>query len=311
MEWLSDQDVSEESADEFLYELSYEKGLKNNSINSYINMLNHWCNFVNEYKIPGHPYTSKKYNVLPKNSTPIDPLSCEEIRAILNIDLKYGRSDACNLNQVYKTLIRFIAMTGCRFQEASKLKYTELDLINGKVIFRDTKNKDWRTVWITDPLTSEMKRLPKGNDDLVFINSWGHKIHPQDFSKDLRLRAEKAGITKRVHPHLFRHSYGSEIYEQTKDIYAVKTVLGHRDISCTERYIHVNGAKDAQMTHPMVMDTQEGEDLIKAIRTAIEKLPQIKSKKLDCHFDYGKDNLVVNIKVVPGNKLLLKATLKV
>ena len=53
-------------------------------------------------------------------------------------------------------------------------------------------------------------------------------------------RAEKAGIKKRVHPHLLRHTYGSHLAMAGVDLPTIKELMGHSDISTTMIYMHLH-----------------------------------------------------------------------
>lgn len=51
--------------------------------------------------------------------------------------------------------------------------------------------------------------------------------------------AAKVGIDKDVHPHTLRHTFGTDLYNQTKDIRLVQKMLGHADLSTTMIYTHI------------------------------------------------------------------------
>jgi integrase/recombinase XerD len=76
--------------------------------------------------------------------------------------------------------------------------------------------------------------------DLVFLNRRGSKLSRQSvflLTKDLALQA---GITKKISPHTFRHSFATHLVEAGADLRAVQEMLGHESITTTEIYTHLD-----------------------------------------------------------------------
>lgn len=75
-----------------------------------------------------------------------------------------------------------------------------------------------------------------------------HHLFPTGFQAALRNAAQRVGITKRVSPHILRHSGATHLLEMGKSIVEVKDWLGHKDIKTTMIYTHVVNVKKGQPT---------------------------------------------------------------
>jgi site-specific recombinase XerD len=67
----------------------------------------------------------------------------------------------------------------------------------------------------------------------------GEKYSFTSMSNVLKDSAKSAGIQRRVHLHMLRHSFATHSLEQGMDIRYVQELLGHSDIKTTERYTHL------------------------------------------------------------------------
>jgi len=66
-----------------------------------------------------------------------------------------------------------------------------------------------------------------------------HHLQEATIQTQIRLAAKKAGLNKRVTPHVFRHSFATHLLEAGESIHRVQELLGHEDLKTTEIYLHL------------------------------------------------------------------------
>lgn len=86
---------------------------------------------------------------------------------------------------------------------------------------------------------TQLKVKPESTD-IVFLNRRGGKLTRVMVFLIVKDLAEKAGITKEISPHTFRHSFATHLVEGGADLRAVQEMLGHESITTTEIYTHLD-----------------------------------------------------------------------
>ena len=95
--------------------------------------------------------------------------------------------------------------------------------------------------------------IQTGSEDFLFLNRRGKKLSRVMIFYIIKDLALKAGITKIISPHTFRHSFSTHLVEGGADLRAVQEMLGHESITTTEIYTHLDShfLKDTlQRFHP-------------------------------------------------------------
>ena len=90
-----------------------------------------------------------------------------------------------------------------------------------------------------DHVRSEIE-AKKESEDIVFLNRRGGQLSRVMVFLIIKDAAEKAGISKNVSPHTFRHSFATHLIEGGASLRAVQEMLGHESITTTEIYTHLD-----------------------------------------------------------------------
>ena len=85
----------------------------------------------------------------------------------------------------------------------------------------------------------------------MFEGSNRSKYSTTSIARILNAAVEKAGIKKRVTPHMLRHSFATHLLEQGVDIRYIQTILGHESSKTTEIYTHVSTKSLAKIKSPL------------------------------------------------------------
>ncbi|HEX4372194.1 MAG TPA: site-specific tyrosine recombinase XerD [Puia sp.] len=173
-----------------------------------------------------------------------DVLSFEEIESIIaQIDLSKpegGRNKAI-LETLYSCGLRVTELINLRLS----CLYLDVNFI--RVIGKGDKE---RLVPIGDSAIkfiniykNEIRvhmTVTRGSEDILFLNRRGSKLSRVMIFLMLKDLARKAGITKNISPHTFRHSFATHLVEGGADLRAVQEMLGHESITTTEIYTHID-----------------------------------------------------------------------
>jgi len=148
-----------------------------------------------------------------------------------------------------KAMIETLYGCGLRVSELVQLKLSCLHFQQGFIRIIGKGNKE-RLVPIGRParkqiniyLESERSKLKikRGAEDTVFLNLRGSGISRIMVFTLVKELAGKAGITKTISPHTFRHSFATHLVEGGADLRAVQEMLGHESITTTEIYTHLD-----------------------------------------------------------------------
>lgn len=158
-------------------------------------------------------------------------LSPAEIRALVEA-----------ANPFYRALILCFYALGLRFSAATHIRLNDIDWQN-KALIVQQKGGGFKLLPIGATLLMAFEEIvasrPKIKlDDYIFLSEITGRPIVQ-IRPALKKICEKAGIKKRVYPHLFRHSCATHLTGQRENIRIVQDYMDHKDIRTTEGYTHI------------------------------------------------------------------------
>lgn len=150
-----------------------------------------------------------------------------------------------------KTKLRDLAMlslllgTGIRVSECVGINLNDVDLKNTAIKIKRKGAKE-AIVYFSDevlkPLSEyidyrkTIENLDKKNEDALFLSLQNKRISARSVEKIVKKYAEKVTPLKHITPHKLRSTFGTNLYQETDDIYLVASVLGHNDVNTTKKH---------------------------------------------------------------------------
>lgn len=169
-------------------------------------------------------------------------LSEEEVDAIIS---SVSLSDWKGLRD--RALLEVLYGCGLRVSEAVGLKISEIYFKEGFVRIVGKGNKQ-RLVPLgemaSEALQTYLQARPEPTDDrysdYVFLNARGGVLSRISAFNMVKDRALSAGVTAKISPHSFRHSFATHLLMHGADLRSVQEMLGHESILTTEIYTHID-----------------------------------------------------------------------
>jgi len=231
------QAVSSVEIRDYIFDLGYTKGYSFSSMNQHISAIKAFYKYVfrldlREIDVP-RPKTEKR---LP------EVLTKEEVRLMI---------DRC-VNLKHRTIIAILYSTAIRRSELIGLKVDDIDLSAGKMRIHGKGKKD-RDVFISKRLHDQLERYLRsyGPTEYLFAGQHGGPYSGSSVGKIISGAARRAGIKKRVTPHLLRHSLATHYVSSGISIAHVQKLLGHSDIKTTMIYTHLSDSDLRNLPNPL------------------------------------------------------------
>ena len=152
-----------------------------------------------------------------------------------------------------RAILQLLFSTGLRVSELASLS-NDLDLSSDEFTVRGKGDKT-RVVFLSHDAKEALKKyLDKRTDmeDAMFVRSPGNEMKGikgeagltrRSIERIVKKYAIKAGISKKVTPHVMRHMFATDLLRNGADLRSVQMLLGHANIGTTQIYTHVTDSE--------------------------------------------------------------------
>jgi len=173
-------------------------------------------------------------------------LSADEVKLFLD------RVDASTpLGQRDKAMLELLYAAGLRVSEMVALDVGSVNLETREIRVWGKGSKE-RVALMGEPAAAALNRylgdgrrqlLGDSRTEALFINRYGMRLSERAVQTAIRRYAIEAGLDKKVHPHMLRHSFATHLLDGGADLRVVQELLGHVNLSTTQIYTHVTQAQ--------------------------------------------------------------------
>jgi len=237
------RDVSEQSIREFRLWLNRQAGTNNGSMkrrtqNYYMIALRAFLKFLRKRDISAISPEKIELAKLPERQ--LDLITPTELQRLLKAASGTEMKDLRNI-----AMLELLFSTGLRVSELCALD-TDLDLTQDSFSIRGKGDKV-RVVFVSPAAKNAVSTYIKTRKDMseaLFVNiprgsSMPTRLTPRSVERIIKECAIKAGITKKVTPHILRHAFATDLLSNGADIRSVQQLLGHASINTTQIYTHI------------------------------------------------------------------------
>ncbi len=220
--------------------------MKRRTQNYYLIALRAFLKYIRKRGVASlSPETIELAKVSERSLDLISPKELERLLAAPDTKTLEGKRD--------RAILELLFSTGLRISELCALSIDDVDLSREEFSVRGKGDKV-RVVFLSDAAKealSDYIRSRKDFEDALFIR-YGKKaensqsdrrIFPRAVQRLIKKHAATAGITRKVTPHVIRHSFATDLLGNGADIRSVQMLLGHANIATTQIYTHVTDVR--------------------------------------------------------------------
>lgn len=214
--------------------------LKKKTQNYYLIALRAFLKFLRKREI--NSLSPEKIELAKTSERSLDLISSGDLEKLLSSP---EGNDVKNLRD--KAILELFFSTGLRVSELCSLN-NDIDLNKDEFSVRG-KGEKIRVVFLSDSAKEALRKYLNKRDDMdeaMFIQFGKNtakakslRLTSRSIERIVKHCAIKAGISKKVTPHIIRHSFATDLLQNGADLRSVQALLGHSNIATTQVYTHV------------------------------------------------------------------------
>jgi integrase/recombinase XerD len=184
------------------------------------------------------------------------PKSPRKLPSILSQE-EVERLISASTNLFQRTLLMVLYGTGMRRSELVRLKIAHIDSQRMIIHVIDGKGHKDRDLPLSPTLLENLRVYWRWLKPRIYLfPSRMHRDQERPISDKIVWRActqaaKKAGIRKRVSPHLVRHAFATHLLEAGTDLRTIQMLLGHEDLEVTAKYLHLSAQHLQKVVNPL------------------------------------------------------------
>jgi integrase/recombinase XerD len=157
----------------------------------------------------------------------------------------------------HRVILMTLYATGMRREELSRLKVTDVDSQRMVIHVRQGKGNKDRDITLSPRLLEVLRTYWKWRKPKIYLfpsllRTRGEQpITSKTVWYAVREAARRAGIKKKVSPHLLRHSWATHLLERGTDLKTIQVLLGHVDLEATTIYLHLSQRHMQAVNNPI------------------------------------------------------------
>ena len=223
--------------------------------NHYLVVLRNILKFLREIEGLENIYNFDQIKKFKEESKPVEFLTDEEVQVLIN-----SIKEICITKLRLKTLIICLLSTGARISEMLSLNKEDMDFESGIVSVRGKGGKINQIIFNKLSLEYLKKYLRKRKDNCPALFATSLTNNPRRWQvncseRAMRNQGKRAGLKKRIYPHLMRKTSASKMFFAGAPLPVVARFLSHSDLATTQKY-YLRGAnfEEVKKYHGNIMD---------------------------------------------------------